>query len=335
LQLGVCNPVIKEVLIFAVTRGHQYTVQAILEGEIGAPAPVSGFVTYDALFRAERVPRATFVFTDIERLYPWEARLAADMFRSLKSAGLRCLNDPARVLTRYELLRTLYRKGINPFDVYRAENRPKPKRFPVFVRGDQDHDMPYGGLLSSQSELDKHLDFLIESGTPLRGLIIVEFCAEPVCAGIWRKFGSFCIGGRMHIDHHVTEGTWLVKSGNADISPEWLYLDEYRRVTGDRCPDAVTEAFRLAGIDYGRADHAMVEGREVIYEINTNPYTGKIQPHKWKIRDETLAHSRAIMGASLFAIDSGDGKPVPIVATERVRRHRIRNGANDRSLIRP
>ena len=322
-------------LIFVTTRGHAYTVRAIIEQKMGAAAPPSMAVTYDVLFQAGQVPRGTFVFTDIERLYPWEARLAADVFRSLKSEGLRCVNDPARVLTRYELLRTLHRKGINPFDVYRAEDRPRPKLFPVFVRGDQDHGMPYGGLLSSQDELENHLGALVEGGTPLRGLIVVEFCAEPVCDGVWRKFGSFRIGDRTHIDHHVTQETWLIKEGNGEISPEWLYRDEYRRVTEDRCPDAVIEAFKLACIEYGRADHVSVGGHEVIYEINTNPDIRPIQPHRQKIRDETLAHSRAIMGANLFAIDSGDGSPVKIAATEQVRRHRSNNDATNVSLIRP
>ena len=321
-------------LIFVTTRGHAYTVQAIIEQKMGAAAPPSMAVPYDTLFQAEQVPRGTYVFTDIERLYPWEARLAADVFRSLKSEGLRCLNDPARVLTRYELLRTLHRNGINPFDVYRAEDRPRPKLFPVFVRGDQDHGMPYGGLLSSQDELDNHLGALVEGGTPLRGLIVVEFCAEPVCDGVWRKFGSFCVGDRTHIDHQVTQETWHVKDGYPD-PPEWLYRDEYRRVTEDRCPDAVNEAFKLAGIEYGRADHASVAGREVIYEINTNPNIGSAQPQARKIRDETLAHSKATMGANLFAIDSGDGTPVRIAATEGVRRHRSINVAMNRSLVRP
>ena len=322
-------------LIFVTTRGHAYTLRAIVEQKLGAVAPPSMAVTYDTLFQAGQVPRGTFVFTDVERLYPWEARLAADVFRSLKSEGLRCLNDPARVLTRYELLRTLHSNGINPFDVYRAEDRPRPKLFPVFVRGDQDHGFPYSGLLSSQDELENHLGALVKGGTPLRGLIVVEYCAEPVCDGIWRKFESFRIGDRTHIGHHVTQDSWLVKEGNSEISPEWLYRDEYRKVTEDRCPDAVDKAFELAGVEYGSADHATVGGHEVIYEINTNPDIRAIHPHQQKIRDETMAHSRAIMGASLFAIDSGDESPVIISATERVRRHRSMNNATDVSLIRP
>src|SRR5262249_5295388 len=67
-------------------------------------------------------------------------------------------------------------------------------------------------------------------------------------------FGTFCIGGRFHVHHHVTEDTWLIKNGKPEISPEWLFLDEHRAVTENRCPDPVIRAFQLAGIEYGRAD---------------------------------------------------------------------------------
>ena len=309
-------------LIFITTRGHEYTVMAFVKQTTGVPTPAATVATYDQLFQSARVLRGTYIFTDIERLYPWEVGLAADMYRSLESAGLRCLNDPVRVLTRYELLRTLHRQGINPFDVYRAEDRPRPKRFPVFVRSEQDHGPPFGGLLSSQEELDSHLDNMIKGGTPLRGLVVIEFCAEPVCDGVWRKFGTFCVGGRFHVDHHVTEDSWLVKDGKPDISPEWLRVDEHRAVTENRCPDPVMRAFRLASIDYGRADHTKVNGSEVVYEINTNPQIGSLKPQAHPIRDQTLAHSRRAMAANLFAIDSGDAAAVNVVPSERVCRYR-------------
>jgi hypothetical protein len=318
----------RRMLIFITTRGHEYTVKAFVEQTTGVPTPPAIVGTYDQLFRADRALRGTYIFTDIERLYPWEARLAADMYRSLESAGLRCLNDPARVLTRYALLRTLHREGINPFDVYRAEDRPSPKRFPVFVRDEQDHSLPFGGLLSSQEELDSHLDDMIDGGTPLRGYVVIEFCAEPVCEGVWRKFGSFCIGRRFHVHHHVTEDSWLVKYGRPDISPEWLYLDEHGAVTENRCPDPVIRAFHLAGIDYGRADHTKVNGSEVVYEINTNPQIGSLQPQPHPIREKTLAHSRRAMAANLFAIDSGDPTRVELVPSERVCQYRAHVGSD-------
>lgn len=273
---------------------------------------------YHDLFRADEVPTATYIFTDIERLYPWEARLAGASFRSLRAAGLRCLNDPARVLGRYPLLKLLHREGINPFDAYPADERPAPRRFPVFVRVEQNHRSPMRKMLASQRELEEYLARRVENGVPLRGLIVVEFCGEPIAPGIWRKFGTFRIGTRLHVDRHVTQDNWMVKQGTPGLCPEWLYVEENRTVLENRHPRAVARAFELAGIEYGRADHGLVQGRDIVYEINTNPYVAETEPQRSPTRDRTIAHSRSVMAESFFAIDSGDGAPVAVAPHPKV-----------------
>jgi hypothetical protein len=322
------------VLVFVTTRGHEFGVRPLVERSFDADLPQVAAWNYDQLLRADKVPQATFIFADIERLYPWEARLAAAAFRSLACAGLRCLNDPARVPARYELLRRLNRAGINPFDAYRAEDRPAPARFPVFVRAEQDHSTFLGGLLDSQAELDSHLDRLVAEGVPLRGLLVIEFCAEPVAPGIWRKFGSYRIGERLHVHSHVTQDSWMVKAGTPGLCPPWLYAVEHETVAARRCPEAVAEAFRLAGIEYGRADHASVGGRDVVYEINTNPTISPPEPQRSELRDRTLAQARAFMAEGLREIDAGDGTPVKIKADRLVQRFR-RRAAEDLSPWRP
>ncbi len=311
-------------ILFLTTRGHQYTVGTLVGDALGVPIPKTLALSYDAAFRALRIPAATIIFADIERLYPWELLLAADLYRSFKAAGLTCLNDPAAVPARYELLRRLRRAGVNPFDIYRAEDRPRPERFPVFVRNDQDHNPAVSGLIGSQAELDVFLDEAVTWGTPLRGMVVIEFCGEPVAEGLWRKSGSFRIGESIYLDHHVSEPTWLVKYGHGHTAPAWISEEENRQVVANACPAEVETAFRLAGIEYGRADHARVAGREVIYEINTNPSIWLPTPQVWPIRNETLALGRERMAAAFWALDSGDGSPVPVEASGRVQHHRAR-----------
>ena len=88
-----------------------------------------------------------FVFADIERLSWDERRRSADLFRRLDaSSGVRrILNHPTRSHCRYELLRALHQRGWNDFDVYRVSEGRVPERFPVFIRGEDDH----GGAISS------------------------------------------------------------------------------------------------------------------------------------------------------------------------------------------
>jgi hypothetical protein len=322
-------------LLFLTTRGHQYTVASLVSQKLGAPAPTTIALSYDAMFRAVRIPDATIIFADLERLYPWELALAAEFYGAFRTLGLRCLNDPARVPARYGLLRRLHRAGINPFNIYHADDEPKPSTFPVFVRREQDHGRPLSGLLGSQAELDAFLERAGGAGTPLRGLVVIEFCGEPVAEGFWRRFGSFRVGDNIHVDHHVTEDSWFVKYGRMEQSPEWLTGDEHRRVLANDCPGAVRDAFQLANIEFGRADHTTVAGREVIYEINTNPMVGTLTPQPRPLRDETLLHAARTMAASLHAIDSGTGMPIEFTPTERILEHRARLADNEWSPYRP
>ena len=321
-------------IVFVTTRFYERTVRIFVENRMGLDIPPTAVWSYDRLFRADQVPAATFIFTDHERLYPWEVRLAGRVFRSLQAAGLRCLNDPARVLTRFRLLRALHKAGINPFDVYRADDDPRPRRFPVFIRAEQDHGHPLGGLLQSQQELDAELARIARKGVALTGLVVIEFCAEPFAPGIWRKFGTFRIGERLHMNHHVTQDNWMVKHGTPGLCPDWLYALEYETVVENRYPAAVAEAFRIAGIEYGRADHGMFEGRDVVFEINTNPKIGTRRHLESKVREQTLAHSRAIMAKDLTAVDSGDGAPVEIAVSGQLAFFR-QNAGPDLSGWRP
>ncbi len=64
-------------------------------------------IPYERLFRMRRLPRATFIFTDFDRLDFWDLEMAARVYRRVREAGARALNDPARVSSRFRLLRDL------------------------------------------------------------------------------------------------------------------------------------------------------------------------------------------------------------------------------------
>jgi hypothetical protein len=68
------------------------------------------------------------------------------------------------------------------------------------------------------------------------------------------------------------------------------------------------------------ADHATVGGREVIYEINTNPYLAPFGPQTRPIREETLRVARERFAAGLHAIDGATGATLRIAQTARGRR---------------
>ncbi len=160
-------------IVAITTRGHDDTMASLSDGRFGFPIPKFVMECYDRLLVAKRVPRATYIFTDLERLAPWELGGAGELFRALTEQGLRCLNDPARAKSRVELLRALHAAGINPFDVWRAEEDPKPTRFPVLLRNEDDHWRPLPDLIESQEELDRSLKYLRDKGVPLRGILVI------------------------------------------------------------------------------------------------------------------------------------------------------------------
>jgi hypothetical protein len=146
----------------------------------------------------------------------------------------------------------------------------------------------------------------------LRDLLVIELCAEPVAPGVWRKYGTFRIGSEMHVDHAVLEDSWHVKFGKIQDYAEFLFEEERDAIVDNSCAPEIVQAFDLAGIEYGRADHAMVQGRPVIYEINTNPTIGGPEPQRNQMRADALAFSRQRLAQLLWRIDSGDGTPVKV-----------------------
>jgi hypothetical protein len=323
-------------LLFITCHGHSYTVKSLLEGTFGAPTPPCEVTTYEELFHADCTRQAVHLFTDIERLYDWELVLAADLYRAVRDAGLPCLNDPARVMARYELLRSLYAAGVNPFTAYRAEDHPRPGRFPVFVRAEAGHTRPLSGLLPDQAALDAALGSLRERGMPLRGLIVVEFAGEPLAPGMWRKFGTFRMGDAVLLEHGVIEDRWIVKEGIPGLATDAMVEEVSAAVTSNCFAKDLQRAFDIAGIEWGRADHAAFEGRQIVYEINTNPKIAGLNPEHASLRGYAmLQFARERMAKQMWRLDFGDGSLAPLAPSKGMLQYRSRNAGPGWRPIRP
>lgn len=288
---------------FITTARHDYTTAA-LGPAFGAKLPEVKALSYADLWTAERADPGAYVFCDIERLSDDELLLAEDLFRCIAGAPhCLALNDPAKVQVRYGLLRRLKEGGINDFDAYPADGCPKPAQFPVFVRRRADHDAALSGLLKDQEELERRLAELETSGESLRALVVIEFCAESISPGLYRRYGMFRIGDRMHLDHIVTEDSWNVKYGKKGLVDDEIYRADDLAIRENRYADTLFRGFELGGIDYGRADFGLVRGRPQIYEINTNPYLGTLAPHPSEVRTASTVFAHRRFAELLFDID--------------------------------
>jgi hypothetical protein len=307
-------------ILFITTPGLHGTLTAVVDRPFAADLPVCRATTYPALFKTATTVNAVHVFTDLERLSDTDLARAATLYRRLRAAGIRCLNDPARVMTRYQLLTALKEAGINPFGVYRADGLPKPRRFPVFVRGESDHYGPMSELLHDQEALDLYLASLREAGRPLRGLIVTEFAAEPITPELWRRYGTYRVGDNYYVHIASVARQWAVKKMDETVPAEYFEAERVL-VAANEPEEAVIRAFEISGIEWGRADHGIVGGRHVIYEINTNPLI-EVRPKASEIRLQTRLLCIEHMTRCLRAIDAGDGREIAFEPVGRPRRKR-------------
>ncbi len=292
---------------FLHTRGHNYTVKEV---QADSHAPDIRCMNYDTLIRARALRGGTYIFTDVDRLGFWDVEQASHLYLQMKSAGVRVLNNPAVIRTRYPLLRALRAAGLNDFNAYRADEIDAIERFPVFVRKIHGHRAPLSDLLQSREELQKAIDSAIASGTPRENLIVVEFAAEPLRPGLFRKMSAFRIGDAIvpHISVHDTG--WLVKYGRKFDNIEDLYQQEFGLLQSNPYAEHLKKVFDVAGIEYGRADFGLYQGRIQVYEINTNPHVAPPCKHPSASRIKSMNLSWGSYLKALHTIDSANSSSV-------------------------
>jgi hypothetical protein len=291
----------RHLIVFVVSRGFAYTVRAF---HLETAGPEVRVLDYDRLLEAQVLEWATYVFTDLDRLSAPQLRAAAMMYRTLRAAGMTALNDPARVPSRFGLLRKLHDLRFNRFNAYRAEEGVVPQRWPVFLRSEGEHGFPKSGLLQDADALQRALQTALERGHPLPGLLIVEYAAEAVRPGLFRKFASFQIGKQSFAHTCVHDDNWIVKYGKKGIAGESLYEEELQVVRENPFRARTTEAFQIAGIEYGRVDFGIVQGEPQVYEINTNPEVKFELEHPFAQRVESYRLFRHNFLAALAGIDT-------------------------------
>mgnify|MGYP000217842500 CR=1 FL=1 len=297
-------------ICFITSGSHKYAVRELRDV---SGMPDVQLMSYNQLFRHSALPRATYVFSDFDRLDFWQRELAAKAFRCLQTLGVQVLNDPATALTRLPMLKKLHAHGLNSFAVWDAEIDPLPDRYPVFLRTRAAHRGTQTDLLQNAEQARASLDELVASGLCKSDLMFVEYCAEPVQDGLYRKLAAYCVGGEIVTGMSVHDETWHAKFGKEGVANSDLYQDEFQAVQENRYGDALKAYFDSAGIAYGRADFTLVNGKVEVYEINTNPNNSRILDHPNPIRVEADALFHARLAAALQKIDTAaGGRRIPL-----------------------
>ena len=243
-----------------LTRGFRDPVRTFLRGRGRKLRRRLRFIVYEDAIR-KRPRTGVWIFADIERLDATQRAQAVKLHEDL-APQIR-LTHPGRAMRRTELLAALSERGINRFEAHPADGTPN--RWPVFLRGRNDH-------LGSTTPLldDEHaLRGAIESAPDLRELLMIEYVDTRGADGLFRKYSAFRIGDRIVPRHLFFGRDWMLK--NADHVDEPTVAEEMEYIRTNPHENEIRTVFDLANIEYGRIDYAFLDGTMQVWEINTNP----------------------------------------------------------------
>jgi hypothetical protein len=267
-------------IVYLVTqRGRGTTEYVNSWGE--TPNSRMRYLVYHDLRQMRQLERGTYLFTDHERLAPADLELARQLWRRLSDAGppMRLVNDPSKVLGRLDLQRRLFDEGINRFRTVRA-NEPietlESLRYPVFVREEKAHRGPLTPLLESSGDVSRVLRRLRVQGYYRKDLLVVEFCATADASGVIRKYAAFRVAGKVLPRHVLFSRDWNVKT--TDLKDPYLEAEANEYLETNPHASEIARIFDLAGIEFGRIDYGMLDGRLQVWEINTNPTVRALTP---------------------------------------------------------
>jgi len=218
------------------------------------------------------------VFAGLDQVTPAQRDLVGRLWDAHAAAApdVPRLNDPRRVLLRYELLERLWEEGLNRFRVYRTNQADQVARFPVFIRHIHRHNGPATRLVTSPDDLRRVLTALRIRGRRMRDHMIVEYCDVSGSDGLFRKYAAFKVGSHIIPSHVFASHQWALKS--MDNQPTEASVQEGLQFQRENPHAAwLTRVFEIAGIDYGRVDYGVAGGVPQVWEINLNATLGRAE----------------------------------------------------------
>ena len=264
-------------IYYFVTERHAPSMRQFLERWGGAVAGHLSIVTYDLFLTGRvQVPEqgGTYIFTNLGTLksMPADAQSAIQALhdRLVENNGAaRVLNNPARALLRYDLLRHLHERGINAFNAYRTDGPLQGLRYPCFIRHERASHYDEPALARDPQQYGALLNGIVWMRGTRSGLITVEYCDVASSDGLYRKYGAFIVGDRIVPRHVLVSRSWFQRY--TDLSEPQHLAEELVYIETNPHKDLLLECARAAGYSYGRIDYGLLDGRPQIWEINTNP----------------------------------------------------------------
>ena len=229
----------------------------------------------ESLPSLERYSPGTYVLAALDQLSPGMAAFVTALHADFASrADVRFLNHPTRTWRRPQLLDQLHRRGYNAFRAAPISVDLESLRYPVFLRDWRSHDGALSPLLHRPAEVDAAIGRILLQGRSAAELLIIEFCDTADANGYYRKYAAFVVDGRVLPRTLSYSRDWMLKFQGSEFSRA-MVEEELDYVRTNPHGETLREIFALAGVDYGRIDYAMKDGRIQTWEINLNPTVGR------------------------------------------------------------
>lgn len=265
------KPTPKRQVIHIATRQHSYTVRQLVR-TVQRRGTALRIGTYDWFLAQKKLPKATYILSDFERLHPWYLERLGKHYDWLTERGCRVLNDPRKFLPRPALLRKLQAEGVNSFGCWVPSLGERPDVFPCFLRTIASHRGPASDLLHTAEEAAAALAQAMADGRVLSDLMFIEYRAEPTGDNnVFRKYSAYSVGQPIIAGLIVNDSKWSAKQGEPGSASAAEYAAELARAKKFPDVELARRVFDLSGTEFGRIDYAFVAGRPEIYEVNTNP----------------------------------------------------------------
>jgi hypothetical protein len=159
----------------------------------------------------------------------------------------------------------------------------------VFIRVARDHRGAASSLLNSWDELERAILKALAEGLILRDLVIVEFCDTVDAQGFYRRYNAYRVGDRIIPRGLAFSKEWQIKG--TDKTRVWRTEEKTAYYDENPYREQLMEVFKLAGIEYGRVDYGVKDGRVQIWEINTAPQFSLGKPDQYT-GDRLALHER-------------------------------------------
>jgi hypothetical protein len=326
---------------FFVPADQAWIIENLRDRLSSEAAELMSVHTYLSAEKSTYLEPGSVIFTGLGVLTETQRKVAKSIWEHLDQpdAPFRLMNHPTQSLGRYELLTTLYEKGLNQFQAFRihelAENEPT---YPVFVREEFQHSGSLTGQIFDRNSLENTIEELCSKGYRRDHLLVVEFMDTSGSNGLFKKYSVQKMGDDIIPRYLTMDQHFVVKENTPPSKEAHLYSanqveEEIEFMKENPHEEQLREIFKIAKIDFGRIDYGIKNGQIQTWEINTLPTFGSApgteRSRKRKNRDMSKKlfydwMSNTFLEIAAEAFGEMVELKIPDELVSRVRRERVK-----------